>query len=95
MYIFHIYLGIALSHKKECDLFAEMWMDLVTVIQSEVSHKEKNKYHILMHICGIEKNVMDELICKADIEIQRTNIWIPNAEGGWDGLGEWYWHIHY
>ena len=33
--------------------FVEMWMDLETVIQSEVSQKEKNKYHILMHIHGI------------------------------------------
>ena len=32
---------------------AEMWIDLETVIQSEVSQKEKNKYHILMHIRGI------------------------------------------
>ena len=30
----------------------EMWMQLETVIQSEVSQKEKNKYHILTHICG-------------------------------------------
>ena len=33
--------------------FVEMWMDLETVIQSEVSQKEKNKYGILMHVCGI------------------------------------------
>ena len=31
----------------------EMWMDLQSVIQSEVSYKEKNKYCILTHICGI------------------------------------------
>ena len=31
--------------------FAEMWMDLGTVIQSEANQKEKNKY-ILTHICG-------------------------------------------
>ena len=31
----------------------ETWMDLETVMQSEGSQKEKNKYHILMHICGI------------------------------------------
>ena len=31
--------------------FVETWMDLETVIQSEVSQKEKNKYHILTHIC--------------------------------------------
>ena len=30
----------------------ETWMDLETVIQSEVSQKEKNKYHILTHVCG-------------------------------------------
>ena len=33
--------------------FAETWMDLETVIQGEVSQKEKNKYHVLTHICGI------------------------------------------
>ena len=33
--------------------FVEMWMDLESVIQSEVSQKEKNKYHILMHVCEI------------------------------------------
>ena len=33
--------------------FVETWMHLETVIQSEVSQKEKNKYHILMHICKI------------------------------------------
>ena len=33
--------------------FVEMWMDLETLIQSEVSQKDKNKYCILMHLCGI------------------------------------------
>ena len=33
--------------------FVEMWRDLESVIQSEVSQKEKNKYCILTHICGI------------------------------------------
>ena len=28
-------------------------MNLEPVIQSEVSQREKNKYHVLMHICGI------------------------------------------
>ena len=32
--------------------FAETWMDLETVIRSEVRQKEKNKYRILTHICG-------------------------------------------
>ena len=35
--------------------FVEMWMDLESVIQS------KNKYCILMHICGIWKDVQMKL----------------------------------
>ena len=38
--------------RNEIGLFVEMWMDLETVIQSEASQKEKNKYCILTHICG-------------------------------------------
>ena len=38
--------------RNESGSFVETWMDLETVIQSEVSHKEKNKYRILTHICG-------------------------------------------
>ena len=38
--------------RNEIGSYVEMWMDLETVIQSEVSQKEKSKYHILMHICG-------------------------------------------
>ena len=37
--------------KNKSGSFVETWMDLETVIQSEVSQKEKNKY-ILMHRCG-------------------------------------------
>ena len=33
--------------------FVEMWMDLESVTQSEISQKEKNKYYILTHIYGI------------------------------------------
>ena len=43
--------------------FVETWMDLENVIQSEVSQKEKNKYCILIHIYGIWKNGIDDLIC--------------------------------
>ena len=39
--------------RNETGSFAEMWVDLETVTQSEVSQKEKNKYRILTHICGI------------------------------------------
>ena len=38
--------------RNEIGSFVETWMDLETVIQSKVSQKEKNKYRILMHVCG-------------------------------------------
>ena len=39
--------------RNEIGSFVEMWMELESVIQSKVSQKEKNKFHILMHRCGI------------------------------------------
>ena len=38
--------------RNEIGTFVEMWMNLESVIQSEVSQKEKNKYRMLTHICG-------------------------------------------
>ena len=45
-------------------------MNLEPIIQSELSQKEKNKYCILMHICGIQKGGTDEIICRAAVETQ-------------------------
>ena len=39
--------------RNEIELFVVRWMDQKSVIQSEVSQKEKNKYHRLTHIYGI------------------------------------------
>ena len=39
--------------RNEIGSFVELSMDLESVIRSEVSQTEKNKYHILMHMCGI------------------------------------------
>ena len=40
-------------NRNEIELFVVRWMDLESVIQSEVSQKEKNKYSMLTHIYGI------------------------------------------
>ena len=53
------YNGVLPSQKEAQNVsFAEMWIDIETVIQSEVSQKEKNKYQIkyvmikvCMHTC--------------------------------------------
>ena len=46
------------------------WMNLEPIIQSEVSQKEKDKYHILTHIYGIWKNGTEEFIFRAAMEKQ-------------------------
>ena len=56
--------------RNEIGSFVETWMNLESVIQSEVSQKEKNKYRILTHICSTSKNGTDELVCRAEIETQ-------------------------
>ena len=50
----HIYNGILLSHKKDKLMsFAATWMDLETLILSEVSQKEKDKHHMISLIYGV------------------------------------------
>ena len=53
--MWHIYTMEYYSAVKgnETELFVMRWMDLESVIQSEVSQKEKNKYCMLTHIYGI------------------------------------------
>ena len=46
------------------------WMNTEPIIQSEVSQKEKDKYHIIMHIYRIYKNGTEELTYRATMENQ-------------------------
>ena len=46
------------------------WMNLETIIQNEVSQKEKDKYCILTHIYGILKIGIEEFIYRAAMEKQ-------------------------
>ena len=50
MYTMEYYSAI---ERNETELFVVRWMDLESVIQSEVSQKEKNKYRMLTRIHGI------------------------------------------
>ena len=50
----HIHNGILLAIKRNAfEPVLNRWMNLECIIQSEVSQREKNKYHILTHIQGI------------------------------------------
>jgi len=46
------------------------WMNPEPIIQSKVSQKEKEKYHILTHIYRICKNGTEEFIYRAAMEKQ-------------------------
>ena len=46
------------------------WMNLEPIIQSEMSQKEKDKYHILMKINRIYKNGSEEFIYRTAMEKQ-------------------------
>ena len=39
--------------RNEMEVFVVRWMELASIIQSEVSQKEKNKYSMLTDIYGI------------------------------------------
>ena len=44
------------------ELVLMTWMNLEPIIQSEVSQKEKDKYHILTHIYRLSENGTEEFI---------------------------------
>ena len=46
------------------------WMKLESIIQSEVSQKEKHQYSILTHIYGIYKDGNDNPVCETAKETQ-------------------------
>ena len=49
------YLPYSAIKRNEIELFVVRWMDLESVIQSEVSQKEKNKYRMLIYIWNLKK----------------------------------------
>ena len=58
------------------------WMNLEPIIQSEVSQKEKDKYQILTHIYGIQKNGTEKFICRAAVEKQTEQMYGHGERGG-------------
>ena len=64
------------------------WMNLELILHSEVSQKEKHKYHILTHIYRIQKNGTEEFIYRAPVEKQTQRIDLWTWERG--GEGEMY-----
>ena len=49
---------------------AVTWTDLEIITLSEVNQTKKDKYHIILLICGILKNDTNELIYKTEVDSQ-------------------------
>ena len=81
----HICNKILLSHEKnEIIPFVTPWMNLEISILSEVSQKEKDKYHMISHMWNLSYNT-NELINETDSKTQRTRL--VAREKGYGGQG--------
>ena len=69
--------------KKKIMPFAATWMDLEIAILSEVSQTEKDKYHILLLICGTLKYNTNELIYKTEMDLYRKQCYGYQMEQQW------------
>ena len=56
--------------KNEIMPFAATWMDLEMIILSKANQTEKDKYHMISLICGIQKHDTNELIYKTETDSQ-------------------------
>ena len=64
--------------KNEIMAFAATWMQLEIFILSELSQKEKDKYHMISLTCGIQYRAQMNLSTKqTDSQTQRTDLWLP------------------
>ena len=75
--------------KNEIMPFAATWMQLEIIILSEVSQKEKDKYHIISYVesknLKYNTNVLKYKI-ETDSQTQRTDLWLPRGRWGGGGM---------
>jgi len=52
-------------------------------MESEAKIMMRFFFLIPTHICGFQRNSVDALLCKAEIEtqMQRSNMWTPRGKG--------------
>ena len=65
------------------------WMELETLILSQVSQREKDKSHVITHMWNLKCGT-DEPIYNTDMHSQtwRTHMSLPRGRE-WDGMGVW------
>ena len=78
----HIHDGILLTITRDpFESVLMRWMDLEPIIQSQVSQREKDKYHILTHIyMESRKNGTEEFIYRTAMEKQNRHMDMRRGE---------------
>ena len=67
--------------KNEIPAFLATWMDLETIMLSEVSHTMRHQHQMLSLTWNLKKG-HNELLCRADTDSQTLkNLWFPNETG--------------
>ena len=71
--------------------FAATQVERETLILSEVSQKEKDKYHMISLIWNLTNGTNEPFYRKeTNSWAWRTDLWLPSQRGReWDGLGVW------
>ena len=100
--VWYVYTMEYYSARKRSEIgsFGETWMDLESIIQSEVkSEREKQISYVKAYMWKSEKKIcIDNLIDKAVIETQTERSkgmgTMAEREGERDESGVWDWHTH-
>ena len=66
--------------KNEIMPFAATWIVLEIIILCEASQTEKDKYHMVVLVCGIKKNDTNELTYKTETDSEDT-LMVTKGEG--------------
>ena len=90
----YIHNGILLSHKKNDIMpFAATWMELETLILSERSQKDKDKYHMISHNWNLISSTNEHLLRKENHGLGEETCGCLMGRGGsgreWEGSGAW------
>ena len=72
----------SVTKKNEIRQFAATWMDLESVILSEVNQTEKEKYHMVPLICGSEKEMIQIKLLTKQKETHRLRKFMVAAGKG-------------
>ena len=78
--------------KNETVSFAATWVQLEISILSEISQKEKGKYHMINHIYVESKYGTNEPSYETETDSHREQMCGCQERGDWrrDGAGGWY-----